>query len=312
MDIIHFKLFSFTRSIAIHRKWFQQGIIASVILISTAVSFWGSQRIFLLLLFLIGGIGMVLALLRQPNLGFIFVLFGGMFMPYSGPSGLNAAMVMIALMLGLWVMDMFIVRRGFQFVRSKTMLPVIVFLVISVLAFLIGQIPWFVFARQAPLDAQVGGFSVFIFSVGGLILSAHLIKSVHWLKIIVWIFLGFSAIYTLSRIIRLEEIYNLYHFGYAGQSMSWIWLVALAAGQLLYNDQLTSRVKWMLAGLILITFYVALFEGYEWKSGWFPPVIAVLVLTGLRYRRMLIFSLPFVLLATLYIIMDLIASEDYS
>jgi hypothetical protein len=310
--MINFKLFSDTKSISINRQWLQLGIVAAVILASTVLSFWGSQSLFSLLLFMIGGLALVIMLLRQPNLGFILVLVGGMFIPFTGPSGLNTATIIIALMLGLWILEMFIIRRDFQFVQSQVMLPIVVFLVISSLSFFIGQIPWFVFARQAPLDAQLGGYAVFLFSVGGLLLSAHLIKNIRWLKIIVWTFVCLTGLYIVSRALNLEIIIRLYNPGYVSQSMSWTWLVALVAGQLLYNDQITPRIKWMLAGLILVTFYVAIFEGYEWKSGWFPPVIAVLVLTGLRYRKLLIFGLPFVLFATLYIIMDVIASEDYS
>ena len=310
--MINFKIFPNTRSISISRQWLQFGIIVAVILASTVLSFWGSQVLYMLLLVMIGGLALVIALLRQPNLGFIFVLVGGMFVHFTGPSGLNTATIVIALMLGLWILEMFVIRRNFQFVRSDTMLPIIVFLVVSTLSFFIGQIPWFVFARQAPLDAQVGGFAVFMFSIGGVLLSAHLIKDVRWLQIIVWVFIGLTSVYAMSRALNLEVVTRLYHQSYTAQSMSWTWLIALAAGQLLYNDHLTRRVKWMLTGLILVTFYVAIFEGYEWKSGWFPPVIAVLVLTGLRYRKLIIFGLPFVLFATLYIIMDLIAAEDYS
>lgn len=313
MDIIiNFKIFSFNRSIAINIKWLQFGIVASVILISTVVSFWGSQRIFLLLLVLLGGIGITLALLRQPSLGFILVLLGGMFVQFTGPSGLNAAMVVIALMMGLWVMDMFIVRRSFQFVRSRTMLPITAFLVVSVLAFLIGQVPWFVFARQAPLDAQVGGFSVFIFSLGGLLLAAHLIKDIRWLKAIVWVFLGFSAIYMISRAVRLEAIYSLYHVGYTAQSMLWTWLVALALSQFLFNDGIRRQVKWMMFALVALTLYVALSQGDFWKSGWVPPLVAVVVLFGLRYRKFVFYAAPFVIIGAFYVVTDLIGSEDYS
>lgn len=313
MDIIvNFKLFSINRSIVINRKWLQYGIVASVILISTIVSFWGSQRIFLLLLFLLGGLGVVLALVRQPGLGFILVLLGGMFVHFTGPSGLNAAMIIIALMMGLWVMDMFVVQRKFQFVRSRTMLPIIVFLVISILSFLIGQVPWFVFARQAPLDAQVGGFAVVIFSLGGLLLAAHLIKDIQWIKVIVWVFLGFSGIYMIGRAVRLEAIHSLYHSGFTAQSMLWTWLVALAWSQFLFNSRMTRLVKWMLFALVALTLYVALVQGDFWKSGWVPPLVAMVVLFGLRYRKFVLYAAPFIITGAFYVVTDLINTEDYS
>ena len=42
----HLKFFSFNRTITISRQWVQFWIIASVILISTVVSFWGDANYF--------------------------------------------------------------------------------------------------------------------------------------------------------------------------------------------------------------------------------------------------------------------------
>ena len=136
--MINFKLFSNTKSLSINRQWLQFGIVAVVILASTVLSFWGSQVLFSLLLFIIAGLALVIMLLREPNLGFILVLVGGMFIPFTGPSGLNTATIIIALMLGLWILEMFVIKRNFQFVQSQTMLPIIVFLVVSALSFFIG------------------------------------------------------------------------------------------------------------------------------------------------------------------------------
>ncbi len=308
--LLNFKFSSFLRSA--NRHWLQIGIVIAVLLTSMVISFWGSQPVFLVLLFLLGGLALVLVLIRQPNLGFILVIAGGMLVPFRGPSGLNAATVMVALMLGLWLLDMFIVQRNVKFIRSPVMLPAIVFLVISLLAFLLGQIPWFVFARQAPLNAQVGGLSIFIFSIGGMFLSAHLIKDIRWLKIIVWTFIGLATPYILSSALNLNSIARLYHSGFTAQSMFWTWLVALACGQIIFNNTLSKRVRWFLIALMIITFYVAVFQSYEWKSGWVPPALVVAILIGLRYRKLVVFMIPFIAIAAIFVAMDLIGAEDYS
>jgi hypothetical protein len=163
-----------------------------------------------------------------------------MFVPITGPSGLNMANVGIALMLGLWIMDMLVVRRYFMFIRSRVMIPILAFLAISVFAFGMGQIPWFVFARQAPLTAQVGGFAIYVFSLGGLLLAAHLIKDVHWLKIIVWTFLALYSIYMVSRVFGLSFI-GRFSPEFVAQSMSWTWLVTLAFDRLLQYNVVTPR-----------------------------------------------------------------------
>lgn len=308
--IINFKFLSF--QLSINRRWLQIGIVVAVLLASTVISFWGSQTVFLLLLFLLGGLALVLILLRQPNIGFILVMVGGMLVPFRGPSGLSAGTLMVALMLGLWLLDMFIAKRNFTFIRSRIMLPVIVFLVISLLAFILGQIPWFVFARQAPISAQVGGLAIFVFSIGGMLLAAHLIKDIRWLKIIVWTYIGLATPYILSSALNIGPVAQRYHWGFTAQSIFWTWLVALACGQIIFNHLLSTRLRWFLIALMIVTFYVAVFQSYEWKSGWVPPSIVVAILIGLRYRRLMMFMIPFVAIAAAYIAMDLIGSEDYS
>jgi len=293
-------------------QWIQFAIIVAVILASMAIAFWGSPLVYVLILVLLIGSAGVVVLMGQPNLGFILTIAGGMFVPFTGPSGLNMANVGIALMLGLWIMDMFVVKRYFTFIRSRIMVPIITFLMISIFAFGMGQIPWFVFARQAPLTAQVGGFAVTVFSIGGLLLAAHMIKDLRWLKIIVWSFLGMYALYMVSRVFGLSFVSNLFQHGFTAQSMSWTWLVTLAAGQIIYNDTLSRRAKAVLIGLVLMTFYVSIVQGYDWKSGWVPPLLALFILLGIRYRNLIVFSIPFIVMAGIYLTVTLIASDEYS
>jgi hypothetical protein len=308
---ISFNFFSITRTLSIGWEWIKFGIVTAAIMTSMVVSFWGSPIILILLLGLLLGLVAIVALIRQPNLGFIFIFLGGI-VPVSGPSGLSMATVIVALMLGLWIMDMLVVRRHFVLIRSRVMTPILTLLVIAVVAFGMGQIPWFVFARQAPLDAQLGGFAIFICSIGGLLLSAHLIKDIYWLKVIVWVFLGLSAIYILGRAIGLSAIDRLYYWTFSAQSMFWTWLIALSSSQIIYNNQLTRRSRAMLIALVLLTFYVAIFQAFDWKSGWVPPVVSVLVLLGIRYRNQIVFATPFVVMIALYFAINLIATDEYS
>jgi hypothetical protein len=314
MDVvINLKFFSLSWRISIGRQWVQFGIIAAVALASAFVAFWGSTRMLTLALLAVGGVAVTLALMKQPNLGFILIFLGGMFVPFSGPSGLNAATLMVALMLGLWILEMLAVKRQFTLVRSSAMLPVMTFLGISVLAFGMGQIPWFVaFARQAPITAQAGGFAIFVFSIGAMLLAAHLIRDIRWLEIIVWTFIGLGAFYVLGRAVRLPFMDRLYQFGFTAGSMFWTWMVALVFSQLMYNGKLRPRAKAILIAVLLLTFYVAIIRAYDWKSGWVPPLVAVLVLLGIRYRKYVVFALPFVAVGAVYVVYDLIASDDYS
>lgn len=309
---ISLRLFSLRWKIAVRKQWLQFGIIVIVGLASTIVSYWGSVKILVLLILLLGGVVAFLILLKQPNVGFLLLFLGAMFVPVVGPSGLNAAVAIVALMLVLWLLDILTRRRDRQAVHSRVVLPIVVFLGISVLAFGMGQIPWFVFAHQAPLTAQAGGFAIFVLSAGTVLLTAHRLQQERWLQIIVWTFIGLGAAYVLGRALDLSQIDRIYHLGFSAGSMFWTWLVALSLSQALWNKNLRTRVRVALVLVVLLTFYVAIVQAYDWKSGWLPPLAAAGVLFSVRFKRLNLLAIPAGVLFAGAIIKDLISSDAYS
>lgn len=317
---INLKIFSFNLKVSINKQWVQFGIIVITILTGMIVSYWGSVGILKMLLVLLVGLAGILALFWQPNLGFILIFIAGSYMSYSLRyyelqfGGINIVVAIVALLLGIWFFDMLVVKREFRLNKSRLIFPVLVFFVISVLAFGMGQIPWYVFARQAPFPAQLGGFIIFTFSIGTLLLSAHFIRDLHWLKIIVWVFIGLGFFFVINKLFKTSLLY-LFHSDFFG-SMFWTWLVALSLGQAVFNSQLRPTIRGMLIGIVLITLYTALFNSYDWKSGWLPPLVSVAIILGIRFRGVPRFMIPLSLIFAIYIlgilINSLIVSDDYS
>ena len=305
------RLFSKKWHLVIDRRWIQFGIIASTVLVSVLVSYWGSTTILVLFPILIGGIAVFLVLIRWINVGFILVLLASMFIPWRGPGGINASVIMVAVVIGLWLLDMLVVKRSLRFLDDRVLLPVVLFFISSIISFVMGQIPWFSFANQAPMDAQVGGFTIFLLSFGIMIATAHLIQDVQWIKIIVWAFIGLGAIFVVGRSLNLP-VGRLYQYGFTAGSMFWTWLVALSFSQLIFNNALKKIQKFLLLLLVFAAFYVAFVLGYDWKSGWVPPLVAVVVILGLRYPRLVVVTVPVALVVAGYVIIQLIGSDEYS
>lgn len=311
MDInFKLRLPFFKRKIHINREWVRFGIMLLVILFTVFLTYWGSSRVMVLLLLLLLGVVGAVVLLRQPNLGFILIYIGGMFVPYSGPAGINAAVFFAALIVGVGLLEMLVVQRDLIELKSRVLLPFIMMLMISVIAFGMGQIPWFVFADQAPLSAQLGGLAIFVLSVGCSLVAAHFIQDITWLKRIVWMFVGLGAVYIFGRWMGLP-ISKLYQNGSTG-SMFWTWLTAMAFAQFLYNTHLKKSNRVLLLGIILITFFVAFIRANDWKSGWVPPLVVILVLLGIKYKRFVIMAIPVASIVAVYFVGRLIASDEYS
>jgi hypothetical protein len=309
---INLRIFSFQRKISISKQWLQFGIIVATILGSIVIAYWASGVMLFWLDVLLVGLAVAIALIVQPNLGYLFIFIGGMWIPIEGPSNINAAVIIVALMMVLWLWKILIVRDSFQFFPSRVMLPVMLFLLISVLAFGMGQIPWYIFAHSAPLDAQAGGFAIFVLSAGTLLITAHIVQEERWLQIIVWTFIGLGAIYMLGRALGVSQIDVLYQRGFSANSMFWTWLIALSLSQAIFNDKLKFHIRALLIAVVLVTFYVAVVQAYNWKSGWIPALIAAAILMGLRFPRLLILSIPFGLVGAYFLATGAIGSDEYS
>ncbi len=308
----HLKIFSLDRRVSISMKWIQYAIILTVILISTAAAYWGSRTILIVLVGAVVGIAGFVALLRYPNLGFLMLFLGGMFVPFAGPGGFNASILTVILMIGLWFMDMFVVKREFKFVNSRPIRPAFYMLLVSIIAFAMGQIPWFVFANQAPIDAQIGGFAIYFFLVLAMIMTANVLREIKWLKVIVWTFIGLGFIYVLGRTLRLDVIDRIYTHGVYANSMFWMWLVALPLSQAIFNNHLSIRTRVVLYGIVAMTFYVALVQQSDWKSGWVPAAVVAAALVGLKIKKVIPFTIPFVVMVAAYLAQDLISTDLYS
>lgn len=308
----HLKIFSLDRRVSINMKLIQYAIMLAVVLVSTAAAYWGSRVILVSLVGVVVGIAGFIALLRYPNLGFILLFLGGMFVPFAGPGGFNASILTVIMMVGLWFMDMFVVKREFKFVSSRPIRPAFYMLIVCLLALAMGQIPWFVFANQAPLTAQIGGFAIYFFLVLAMIMTANVLREMKWLKIIVWTFVGLGFIYVLGRTLRLDIVDRIFTHGVYANSMFWMWMIALPLSQAIFNNHLSIRSRAVLYGIVALTFYVSMGLQNDWKSGWVPSAVVAAALVGLKFRKFIPFTIPFVVMVAAYLAQDLISTDQYS
>ncbi|GAB4458066.1 MAG: O-antigen ligase family protein [Anaerolineales bacterium] len=308
----HLKFLFINRRFTIPVRWVQYAVIMLAAVAAVAAAYWGSALIMMAVAGAVIGVAGLFILLRFPNVGFLLLFAGGMFVPFAGPGGFNASILMLILMIALWFMDMFVVKRRFSFVNSAPIRPAVFMLIVCLIAFAMGQIPWFVFANQAPLNAQIGGFAIYFFLVLAMIMTANVIREIRWLKIIVWTFVGLGFIYVLGRTLQLEIIDRIYAHGVYANSMFWMWMVTLPLSQAIYNNHLSLRSKAVLYGIVALTFFVALVQQNDWKSGWVPAGLVAAVLVGWKFRKVLPFTIPFVLMVAAYLAQDLISTDEYS
>jgi hypothetical protein len=287
-------------------------LVVGELLLITVLAFMASQRQLAFVLLLPLGVGLVLSCLRWPSLGIIIAAVSGMVIPFLGPSGLNVTMVLIALLLGFWLLNMMVIQHQIQLAPSQTVWPLLSFLVVAFISFGIGQLNWLPFALHAPLGAQLGGLSIMVLSAGTFLLVANQVHDLSWLSRITWAFLAVGAVYVLVRSVLPElglPTRNL--FPQVG-TMFYVWLVAMAFSQAIFNGDLRPGWRWAIGGLALVTLYILFVLKFADKSGWLSAFVCIGAIIGARSWRAGLALVPVAVLAVLYLRGGVVATDEYS
>ena len=237
----------------------------------------------------LGGLGLIalIALWRWPQAGLAILLVGGVVIPYEIGTGtqtsLNAVFLLAPVLIVIWAFQRLEAGRDPLESARRVTLPLQLFAICCILAFVVGLLPWFD-VSAAPWAAQAGALAIFLFSVGIFFVVQDHCRDLVWLRRMTHLFFLAGLLYLLPMAFpvlpRLAQPLD----GAIG-SLFWTWLVALVFGQACGNRHL--RV-WMSAGLLLIValaFYVTAGQGRDWASGWIPPLVAVTVTLLLRFPR---------------------------
>lgn len=283
-------------------------IIAGVLLASVVVGL----RTSLLYLALPLGAGAFLLFLRQPALGLIATLLGGMIIPFHGPGGINITVLGILFLTSIWLLGMIVTQGDLQFQAAQVVRPALVLLVIVFLALVLGQLPWFR-TQAAPMSAQIGGFMVFVSSIAAFLFVGHQVKETRWLAVLTWLMIGYGGLHTIGWIEPHlgRYISRLYQDG-ATTSMFWTWVVTLAFSQALFNRRLWLGWRVALLGVVALTFYVAYVLNGDWKSGWMPALISMAVLLLLRSWRFGYLLALGGIVPAMKLVSRAVASDEYS
>jgi hypothetical protein len=265
--------------------------IVTLVLIALSLAAYFAMKPSVIYLFLPLAPIFVVVLVKRPELGFLGLIFGALVIPLGIGTGsvtdINIAVILTGGMIGMWLFEMVRRRQVLLFI-SLPVIPLILFVMVTIFAYIGGITPQLLFARTAPITAQTGGLAVFILSAGIFLATANLLSEQRWLEYMVWLFLGLGVVYIASRLAYISRLEELFYRGASGAtgSVFWVWLVALSASQGVFNNRLHWVVRGGLVGLALATLAVGWFQGRWWVSGYLPGFVALFTLVWLRSWRL--------------------------
>ncbi|MFQ5923770.1 MAG: O-antigen ligase family protein, partial [Anaerolineales bacterium] len=236
------------------------------------------------------GLGLLIMVARAPALGLVGLVVASLLVPLEldtgTGTGIGINLVLVVGLAGIWIIRAATRQDESLLPTSRAVLPLLALCLVAILALGIGQLPWFAFVRGAPMRAQVGGLATILMSVATFLLAATQIRRLAWLQTITWIFVALGGTIVASQLVGgpFRIVNNLIALGSLG-SLFWIWLTAMAAAQALFNSRLSRHWRIVLATLVLAIFYLNLFHGSPWVSGWLPPLVTLLIIMWLGMPR---------------------------
>ncbi len=243
------------------------------------------------------GIAGVIIVAKWRVIGLAALPIAALMVPFAigtgSETGINAAMLLLGLLIGLWLMDMVARRRQIRLLTYRPVIAALVFGVVAIVAFGFGQLPWYPTA-SAPLTAQIGGLLTFILSIGAFLLAAHQIRTLKVLEILTWVFLGVGFLFfafrlTPASLSLIERIFV--RQGVLGASL-YVWLVAMAFSQALFNKKLANGWRVVLGLLVLMIFSVNMnSDNRFWISGWLPAMVTVIAIMVLARPDLGLFAI---------------------
>ncbi len=225
------------------------------------------------------------------GLGMSVILASALFLGFEIGTGtdsaINAAMLVLVGMVGLWVLRIVGNDAQIKILNIETFVPLSLFVVFTFVSFLAGQITWYTFAEETSIAAQIGGLGVFVLSAFAFWMSANQVDDPFWLKMGLTVLIVAGVIYFFSRIIPGDPGRILGNFiprGASG-SMLFLWSGCMALAQGLLNKKM--HMFWRVVCLIVpvLAFYVAFFILRGWVSGYLPLLAAMGIVLWLAFPK---------------------------
>jgi hypothetical protein len=239
-----------------------------------------------------GGVFATILILTRLEYGLLFLPVVAVFVPISVGTGTESqipgALILAALLFVLWI-GRKVSRGDGNIAAPGVALPLVAFALVAILATINSDVERdpLVWVPPTWTQIQIGGVSLFVLSVAVWLVAANTIRDLRWVKWLVWLFIASGAVTILIYFGRHGEDLSTTRIG----GLFSLWVVALAFGQLLFNNRLSKVAR---AGLVLVILaWLARRLAFEpdWISGWLPAVVALMVITLTRSRRLFLLTL---------------------
>lgn len=220
--------------------------------------------------------------------GLILLMVTAIYTPFSLPTGTASrivdSMVVTGVFLALWVLRMLVVQKRFTLVKSPTNLPLLGFILVSVISWgwsVVFRDPQVVIWDTFPF-VQLASTLVMILLPGALLFVGNFARDKRML-------VAMTILMIIGGAIGVAGQFLGRNFVNAGGLMA-MWTMALTVALILFSKTLPLWLKAVLAGIAGAWVLYSFILNISWVAGWLPGLLAVAVMLFMRDKRLFLIS----------------------
>ncbi|MBN1934404.1 MAG: O-antigen ligase family protein [Anaerolineae bacterium] len=289
-------------------------IPVAVLVLAICLGYRASWRwLVLLAAGIVGGVGS-LVLLEQPGIGLFLIvpaaLIGHLEISTGTAVVVNPVTLFVPALTALWVLDM-ARRRDLYFVPSRTNGPLFLFVLGGLFSLLVGSALWDPAVPRSGsfVLVQLAQWAIFAFSALAYWLMGNVVRDEISLRRLTLSYLVVAGCLAVLYVIPRVGFYvHQMTSGALYRAPFWLLLLAVAGGQLLFNQELSSAWRIFLGVVAAATQVFALYWNRETASTWVSLFAVAGVLAWLRWSRL---RWPVVLLLVVFVVTGMFTSTIY-
>ncbi len=229
-------------------------------------------------------------LMNRPDLGMAALVCTAFLIPFevavSASVTINPVFPALGVLALLWLLRSAHNKR-LLIVSSRPMVPLVLLTGMATVSWIYGNAVWDVTVPKASnlLFIQLAQWTIFALSAVAFILMAQ--QSIKTLR---WTVAAFIVLGTIGLVARYGGPFSglvslVLTTAPFSNGTFFVWMAALSAGQALFNQDLGRPWRFALGTLAIAVPILGFWQNTDWASSWLPPLLALLVLALMRFRR---------------------------
>jgi O-antigen ligase len=211
-------------------------------------------------------------------------------LPTGTESRIVISLVVTLVLVSIWLLQLIVTKDREQVRPLAINVPILLFVTVNLISYFWGNMlrdPLVEVWSTFPF-VQLGALAVNILLPLLALMVANKIRDVKWLKLLTWLMVGIGALVVVSYLFQLPTLVAVSN---GARGLFATWVGALSFSLILFQKDLSVRVKIFLLILVAAWAYYHFVMHTFWLSGWVPLFAALGLLSFFHSKKLFLMAI---------------------